>query len=146
MSLYTFDEILIRPVDYCPKARHSLANWMMNWNDHSEEGFLQKLETDFLNPLGHVPVVGTLTGTLRLLLSIFDLFMALLKPILDFIDLAKKNRHVETYEMKELGAKSLVFFLNFIANFIRGALEIVPFGGKAVEYFWDANKMRMPCQ
>ena len=130
-----FIDILTTPIEYNPGARDSLGDWMVGGNKVSEESFLQRLETDFLNPLGHVPVVGTLTGSLRLLLSVCDLFMALiLWPICAFL----------AFNL-DMIAYSLVFFLNFIANLLRGSLEIIPFGGKAVEYFWDATKMRMPC-
>lgn len=82
---------------------------------------LEHLETNLLNPLGHVPAISTVTGTLRGIIGVAQVAFSVLATVftLGFIHLAP--------EVSDAGYYVRHHFAHGAMNVARALIEIIPF-------------------
>lgn len=111
-------------------------------NDHrvKEPGIVQAIERKFLNPAGYIPLVGTITGCLRLVLAALQLIVSLLSLALAIITAYFKPDFAKT--CAKISGQQL---FNYSNNLIRGLIEIIPGGGLGLKYLYDSHDgQRLP--
>jgi hypothetical protein len=121
-----------------PMLRHSIIDYVVDNKYDQEKGF-QQIETDFLNPLGLIPLVGTITGLLRVLLGMVELLFSIIGNWFFY-----PGRNCSTREFDHFIAFGLVCFAEAICNLLRGIIEMIPGGGYGIKYFWDDAGYRFP--
>lgn len=90
---------------------------------------IEKFEKNTLNPYGYTYLTGTISGIVRLGLAIFELLLSLLTLLAaPFILIINKKA------AKHLFTTSGMLILFSLANLIRALIEIIPGGGKLIEY------------